>query len=313
VGAVATVTAPVTTGPLLVLPGDVDHETWLAARRKCIGASDVAAILGISPWQGPLHIWLDKMGQLNWDGNAATKWGTRFEDDVLDEFIANHPELIVTPKPGMFACPVEPWRTVSLDAEALSEEHGLEVVEIKTGQERRQSEGAWGEPGTDQIPPYFLTQVTWACDIRQASHWRLAFLPLDELEDYREYEGDFSPALAEQLRDQVRAWRETHIVGGVEPAADGLTDTFDILTDRRKVRELATEGEIPREALLWQAGYIANHNAINEFTDVKAEYGALLRQALLAAGVEIGTVDGQTVTTWKRSKAGKPTFKVIGV
>lgn len=305
--------APTTAAPVLVLPGDVDRETWLEARRQCIGASDVAAVLGISPWQGPLHVWLDKMGQLNWDGNAATKWGTRFEDDVLEEFIEGHPELIVTPKPGMFACPVEPWRTVSLDAEALSEEHGLEVIEIKTGQERRQREEEWGDPGTDQIPLHYLTQVTWACDIRRAKHWRLAFLPLDELEDYREYEGDFSPALAEQLRDRVRAWRETHIVGGVEPAADRLDDTLGLLADRRADRELAPKGEIPREALLWQAGYIANHQAINEFTETKAEYGALLRQALIAAGVEVGTVDGQIVTTWKRSKAGKPTFKVIGV
>lgn len=298
-------------GPTLLLPGDADHDEWLERRREGIGSSDIAAILGISPWQGPLHVWLDKLGQLNWAGNAATKWGSRFEDDVLEEFIEAHPELVVTPKPGTFADPTAPWRLASLDAEAIGED-GLSVVEIKTGQGRRAGD-EWGEPGTDEIPLYYLTQVTWACDVRRATRWRLAYLPLDDLENYREYEGNFSPALAAQLRERVGAWRDRHILGGVEPTADGLDDTTEILAGRRMQIEAVPTAELPADALLWQAGYRANHQAIAEFEAAKTEYGNLLRQALIAAKAQEGLVNGEVVATWKLTKAGKPSFRVKGV
>ena len=39
------------------------HEQWLARRKSGIGGSDMAAILGISPWRTPLNVWLDKTGR----------------------------------------------------------------------------------------------------------------------------------------------------------------------------------------------------------------------------------------------------------
>ena len=39
------------------------HEEWLARRKSGIGGSDMAAILGISPWRTPLNVWLDKTGR----------------------------------------------------------------------------------------------------------------------------------------------------------------------------------------------------------------------------------------------------------
>jgi hypothetical protein len=74
-----------------------------------------------------------------------------------------------------------------------------------------------------------------------------------------------------------------------------------------------TKGELPRSALLWQTGAITNHQAIGEFTAAKDEYINLLRQAMLAAGVEEGQVDGITVATWKPNRSGKRTFRVKGI
>lgn len=38
----------------------LDKTAWLERRRSGIGGSDMAAILGISPWKSPLNVWLDK-------------------------------------------------------------------------------------------------------------------------------------------------------------------------------------------------------------------------------------------------------------
>ena len=38
-----------------------DREKWLKARRSGLGASEVAAILGLSPWSTPYKVWKDKV------------------------------------------------------------------------------------------------------------------------------------------------------------------------------------------------------------------------------------------------------------
>lgn len=299
--------------PILVLPGTADRQVWLRARRQGIGASDVAAVVGVSPYQGPLHVWLSKTGQYDPPPSAAMRWGTRFEDDVLAEYIERNPGKAVTPSPGMYADPTAPWRLASLDGEALDED-GLTVVEIKTGQSRWTSDETWGEPGTDEIPLHYLCQVTWQCLVRQALRWELAFLPLDDLDGYAEYRGQFSPELAERLVTRVTAFRTACILTGVEPEADSLADTTAVLTAMRTGRRpVTTTAELPPEALLWQQGYEANHRAIAEFTAAKAGYGNLLRQALLAAGAEQGYVGGQWVASWTTSQTGKHSLKVKGV
>ena len=42
---------------------EIQREAWLERRRKGIGGSDVAGILGISPWATPLSVWMDKTGR----------------------------------------------------------------------------------------------------------------------------------------------------------------------------------------------------------------------------------------------------------
>ena len=38
----------------------VNRDQFLAGRKKGIGGSDVAAILGFSPYKSPYQLWLDK-------------------------------------------------------------------------------------------------------------------------------------------------------------------------------------------------------------------------------------------------------------
>lgn len=71
-----------------------DHGTraeWLEARRKIIGASDVPAILGVSPFRRtPLHVYLDKIGLAEDDGageeNEAFYWGHALEAPIRKRY-----------------------------------------------------------------------------------------------------------------------------------------------------------------------------------------------------------------------------------
>jgi putative phage-type endonuclease len=73
-------------------PFDVHSPEWHAHRRKCIGASEVAAILGVEGAYGtPLKIWADKRGlfEKEEDDENAPEWlhmGQALEPVIASEF-----------------------------------------------------------------------------------------------------------------------------------------------------------------------------------------------------------------------------------
>ena len=42
----------------------MNREEWLQARRRGIGGSDAAAVLGLSPWKSNVRLWEEKTGLL---------------------------------------------------------------------------------------------------------------------------------------------------------------------------------------------------------------------------------------------------------
>ncbi len=60
---------------------------WLAERRTGIGGSDIAAILGVSPYRTAVDVWMDKTGRATKiEENEAMYWGTVLEDIVAREY-----------------------------------------------------------------------------------------------------------------------------------------------------------------------------------------------------------------------------------
>ncbi len=60
---------------------------WLAERRTGIGGSDIAAILGVSPYRTAVDVWMDKTGRASQiEENEAMYWGTALEDIVAREY-----------------------------------------------------------------------------------------------------------------------------------------------------------------------------------------------------------------------------------
>lgn len=69
------------------LVNSVQREKWLAARRKGIGASDAAKVLGVSRWGGPLHVYADKVGPEQMDDDRDREdqyWGHVMERLILE-------------------------------------------------------------------------------------------------------------------------------------------------------------------------------------------------------------------------------------
>lgn len=64
-----------------------DRETWLRARRRTIGASESAVVLGCSPWSSQLELWAEKTGRTDGkpelDGAEWAFWGNQLEDAII--------------------------------------------------------------------------------------------------------------------------------------------------------------------------------------------------------------------------------------
>lgn len=124
---------------------------WLEERRKGIGGSDVAAICGLSPWRTAFEVYQEKVGEApaSSEPNDAMKYGLMMEG-VLRQWYSDETGLIVRLPKSIIVHPVHEFMLANLDG--LTEDR---VVEIKTARSSKD----WGEPGTDEIPVYYRTQV----------------------------------------------------------------------------------------------------------------------------------------------------------
>jgi putative phage-type endonuclease len=70
-----------------VLPADAPREQWLAERRKGIGGSDIATLLGVNDYESEYELWLDKTGRLDGEARSeAMRRGVWLEPHLADHF-----------------------------------------------------------------------------------------------------------------------------------------------------------------------------------------------------------------------------------
>lgn len=123
---------------------------WLEERRKGCGGSDVAAILGISPWKSAFQVYQEKRREVEaWQGNESTDWGKRMEPALRQWYSDVTGRCVRVPEKIIFHSKY-PFMLASLDGFTDDKR----IVEIKTA---RSGKG-WGEPGTNEIPDYYAAQ-----------------------------------------------------------------------------------------------------------------------------------------------------------
>lgn len=141
---------------------------WLEWRKKGIGGSDVAAILGISPWKTAFRLWQEHRGLVKNDykENFAMRRGTENEPKAraLVEFLTGK-----TWAPALIESDERPYFIGSLDGQ-----NGNEILEIKVPSERLvlAIENLGTEPTQQQvkekIPPYYISQMQYYMKIANA-------------------------------------------------------------------------------------------------------------------------------------------------
>lgn len=153
-------------------------EEWHAIRANGIGGSEIAAIMGLSPWTSKFTLWHRKKGTLDAESeNSGMEWGTRLEDVIARKFGETHPEYRVR-RGGTWRSTLRPWQIANPDRLLVRS-----LLEVKTANANASWE--WGEHLSDTIPVHYRCQVMWYMDCLGVDYAWVAVLIGGS--DYREY------------------------------------------------------------------------------------------------------------------------------
>ncbi|HEY6014923.1 MAG TPA: YqaJ viral recombinase family protein, partial [Candidatus Limnocylindrales bacterium] len=276
---------------MLVCSATVDRDVWLEQRQTGIGASEVAALFGVSPWQSPWEVWALKTGRLQPPPeNEAMMRGRILEDGVADLWVATLPKdkPVRLRRQGLMRHRAHSWMLATVDRLSVCQE-GRCVVEIKTGTDLSDWDG-------DETPVAYQLQTQQQLAVTGRDHAHLVVLgPRFQLLERTIPRDD---ELIADMVEHLGGWWQRHVVEDLEPdatarAADALARLYgnpdpdavidlptDLVDAPDRIRKLTDEAK----ALEAQAD----------------ELRARIKQA--AGNASIIRALGQTVATWKPSK-----------
>jgi putative phage-type endonuclease len=200
----------------VVLPADAPRERWLAERRKGIGSSDVALLMGVAQGGSEYELWLDKVGGREVERTEAMRRGTWLEPHVVD-FFAERTGLKVR------RCGLARHRTARLSLatpDRLTEDGG--VLEVKTiGGPYVRVAAQWRRGG---IAAHAYVQGQWQLAVTGRSHVWFAAYELDREPQIRGPVERDEP-LIDRIRTRVHDWWTTHVIADMPPPPDLTTIT----------------------------------------------------------------------------------------
>ncbi|UNI72461.1 MAG: exonuclease [Chaetfec virus UA24_244] len=146
----------------------MSRDDWLLQRRKTIGGSDAAAVIGLSPWASPYTVWADKTGRLpDRPDNEAMRIGRDLEEYVARrwcEFTGKK----VRRSNQMIYNSLYPFAHADIDRLVVGESAGLECKTTST-LDLKQFSGV-------EFPEKYYVQCVHYLAVTGLDRWYLAVL-----------------------------------------------------------------------------------------------------------------------------------------
>jgi putative phage-type endonuclease len=247
---------------------------WDEARAGLtITATEIAAVVGLSPWMSRFTLWHKKAGLAiaPFEMNPAIEWGNRLEDAVASKWQDEHPGQLAAPA-GTWQHRDRQWQRATPDrliypqppGEFEVPEQAEALLEVKTSP----MGDDWGPDGADDgVPIWYRCQAMWQMDTLGLR--RTHFAVLISGHDYREYTVDYDEDDAHTLRSAAEEFL-ADVRNGVRPPIDGATDTYQTVRVQPDGFD-DVDVEIPLEdAARYELAQEAAKAAATELTAAKA-------------------------------------------
>lgn len=273
---------------------EMTREQWLAERKKGIGGSDAAAILGISPWATPVTVWLDKTGRsAPIQANNAMRIGTELEGLVAKLYCENSGREVqryntMLHKDHLLG---NIDRLVIPEGEKVASHMG--VIRTDTLLECKTSSREWD----DGVPIYYQTQVQHYMGLDpNLVHADVACLFLNR-KHFETYRVERDNEVIEIMQAKLNEWWEKHVVRDEMPPPTNEADCRMLWARSNPGKSVMATPEIEE--------MVAHYRDLKaEEKDAKEQAGAIQSAVCAFLGdAEILTgFDGKPILTWKSAK-----------
>lgn len=279
---------PMTTTLQTIAPG---HD-----RSKYLGGSDIAAVLGISPWKTPLDLYTDKTTpRAEGERKHVFTRGVRWEGAVAEMLVeslqaAGHTVEIIATN-NRYRDPQHSFMAAEIDFEIkLDGADDITNVELKTVHPFKMRD--WGEGGSDDMPVHYTAQVMWGLGVTGRRNAILAALfGADEL---RAYPIERDEETVQALRQRGAHFWNQHVLAGVPPDPINLADTSKLFPQDGDADALQADPQL--------AEWLLRMRAIRaEIKARETEADALEFQVRRAMGEHTHLLmpNGKTACEWK--------------
>jgi putative phage-type endonuclease len=289
-----------------------------------LGASEVAAALGLSPYESPLELWLKKTSEAAEEEDSdAGEWGLTVEPALRRWYERKHRVAVWHPLRSMFH-PEIPWLRATPDGIALSAsaalslpappeglpgtwvwdrevvppreiwEHGFEAKNTNWRQAHR-----WGEPGSDDVPLEHIIQCQQGMAVTGLASWRVVASVGGQPPVVYVIERDddlISQMLVGAIAFMQSVWDKTPPPIDSSPAWSGyIARRYPFAVDRPVV------ADSKQEALAAQLRDIRQRE--NDLEEVRTKIESQLKMAI---GEHSGLKTTLGTISWRPSKPARP-------
>lgn len=214
---------------------NLSRAEWLELRQSGIGGSDVAAIIGVSPYATAYDIYQSKTQPLSEeDMNEFAYWGTVLEDVVAREF-SKRSGLKIQKVNFLMRHPEHRWAIANIDRAIINRDVSGnvrfkdgklttdQIVEIKTASEYVGKN--WGNEDSDEVPDQYQCQAQWYMGVTGVEVCHMAVLIGGN--KYRQYKIERHQDFIDYLFEQAESFWVNNVLAGVEPDATTLQNAKD--------------------------------------------------------------------------------------
>jgi putative phage-type endonuclease len=199
-------------------------------RSQFIGGSDIAAILGVSPWKTAYELWEEKVEGFEKASSEAREKvlhrGKKLEPIVI-EMLQEERDVWVLERNQIYVDPEHPFLCAEIDFEFVTDADCLIVERGRVGNGdvktvHPYAAKDWGEEGTDEFPVYYCAQFQFGLMVTGRQICMVA--ALIGADDLRVYEVNRDEELIVHIRQTaVNFWRN-HILAKVPPPVQSVED-----------------------------------------------------------------------------------------
>jgi putative phage-type endonuclease len=271
---------------VLIKTDQMPRQMWLKERRRGIGGSDIAGVVGMSPWSSPIKVYQAKIGELpDIPETEAMHFGTELEAFVAKEFERQTGLRVRKRNAILYHSKQEKWMLANVDRLVIGRHEGLECKTTNAF-----SADKWSE---EKVPDQYFLQCQWYMGVTGYPRWHIAVLIGGQHFLHRVIERD--DELIAQLMEKGRDFWFNHVVPRIPPEFDGSRSSAELLS------YMYPEGR-PETVNLPNrfADELKRHDEIVEqINKLKTEKAAIEnRIKAQMKEAEVAQVQGRTVT-WK--------------